>query len=256
LAVFLPFILYWRHQIGYEGHNAEYFQIASLTELSLGLKRFFPQLTILTGTLAGALLMISFTLGALVAPLKRSNAAALVKWLGMFNVFYFLIVLFARHSYFGAGQIQRFWTAPVMSAMVLCVLLPYELLRARRLTLAGGAAVASLACLCSLAQGLVHDFPAKLPLIHVTNFERLQKLGARYVKGDFWDVFPINIISDFKMIAVPARFENARQLRPQFADAQEIFIIKNERVDLRPESWKPYVLIPTSDPGIVVAKRW
>jgi hypothetical protein len=263
LAVFVPLILYWRHKIGYEGHDAEYLQIATLSEILRGLEKFFRQFTDLinkegektwTAYCAG-IVMIAVTIGALFAPLGKNNAGSLVKWLAAFNVFYFLVVLLAHHSYYGGGQIQRFWTAPVMISMALCVLLPFELWRSRCPALMTLSAVACLACLASLAHLFVLRLPGTLPLVHVANYERMQKLGARYVQGDFWDVFPLNIVSRFQMIAAPAGFGNSRQLRPRFERASEIFIILNQHVDMRPESWKPFTLSPTTDSGVVVAKR-
>jgi hypothetical protein len=263
-AVFVPLILYWRHQIGYHGHDAEYLRVASLSEIVIGLKQFFPQMTDLinseghkkswTANAAGAV-MIGLTVIALVAPLNRTNSAALVKWLATFNLFYFLIVLLAHHSYYGQDQIQRFWTAPIMSSIALYILLPFELLRARRLAFAGTIAAASVVCMINLGYLLVLRAPGTVPSEQVALFQRLQKVGAHYVMGDFWHAMPVNVASRFEMLAAPSDFTASNPLRPRFEQAQKIFIILSEDLDMRPEHWKPYVLIPTSDPGIVVATK-
>jgi hypothetical protein len=264
LAVLFPLILYWRHQIGYHGHDAEYLRVASPSEIVIGLGKFFTQMTDLinsegyqkpwTANTAGAV-MIGVTIIALVARLNRTNSAALVKWLGTFNLIYFLIVVLAHHSYYGQGQIQRFWTAPIMSSIALCILLPFELLRTRRHAFAGTVAAASVVCMISLSHLLVLRTPGTAPSEQVALFQRLHAMGAHYVMGDFWDVLPLNVVSRFEMVAAPPDFTASNPLRPRFAQAQKIFIVLNEDLDMRPEHWKPYVLIPTSDPGIVVATK-
>jgi hypothetical protein len=239
IALLAPFILYWRHAIGLEGHDAEYLQFASVEMLGNGLHKFLPQFSDMTNSRLPfkplIVWLVAVTL-ALVNPLillarrwgrEGADHAAppILSFLAMHNCVYFLIVLASRHAYFGEGLIQRFWVPIILySIYVLFVLTARVLQRYDVRSLRATLTLATCVAVVGLSKGNVASWPGRshgqaFRAIqgHWDDLREVRMHRANRVTADYWRALPLNVLSEFEILAVPRDFSRTAQFRERFS---------------------------------------
>lgn len=239
LVALVPLTIAWRQQIGDGEALADHTRLASIEQIGVGLQRFFPQLSDLVASQpptkpvvawAVAILLVLVNLAALFRRRLRlergeESGTPIVGLLAIQNLVHFAIVLCARHSYFGEGQIQRYWVPVVVSSLFLMVVL------ARRA--AGGwrsragvvrcAAIVCFACLLRLDAarfpGADRDWHRRIDA-HWASLARLREQRVTRAIGDYWDALPLTVLSEFEILAVPEGFGRMESLRGEFWPAE------------------------------------
>jgi hypothetical protein len=238
-ACIVPLIVYWRRQIGYEGPGADYVKPADVHMLALGLKRLFPQFSYMVASEQGTLpvgawfvALVLIAVNGLVLVLRQSlidEAAASVHtptltFLALHNVAYFVMILVSRHSYFGEGQIQRYWVPVVIYSLYMTLVVAARALA--RLGLRSRAAafvsIAAAVVIGMLALNIpvwpTHAEPNRFQNIsdHWRDLETAREHGATRVTGDYWRALPLNVLSEFEILAVPRDFSRTARFAPEF----------------------------------------
>jgi hypothetical protein len=237
-AIFVPFIFYWRSRIGYVGHDADYLKVATLDMLGVGMKKFLPQFSdminselpeksVWSWVAATPLIVVN----PLVLILRKTVVgegsdqprAPLLTFLALHNFVYFLIMLTSHHSYFGAGEIQRYWVPVIIFSIYLCLVLGARTLQAigpRALALLP--ALPTAVCVLSLAALA----PAKWPHADTTygsirnhrkDLRFIRRRGVTHVTADYWRSLPLNVLSNFAVLAVPRDFSRTSRFEPEFS---------------------------------------
>jgi hypothetical protein len=240
IALLAPFILHWRHSIGLEGHDAEYLQFASLEMLTQGVRKFLPQFSDMTNSrlafkppIVWAVAAILVLVNPLILLARRwvgegANRVAppILTFLAMHNCAYFLIVLLSRHAYFGEGLIQRFWVPVILYSIYALFVLTARMLR--RPDVRSQQAVFTLAT-CVVVVGLSKVNIASWPgqsddqafraiQGHWDDLREVRMHRANRVTADYWRALPLNVLSEFEILAVPRDFSRTAQFRERFSE--------------------------------------
>jgi hypothetical protein len=234
----VPFTIYWRRQIGYAGHDAEYLLFATPEMLWAGILKFLPQFSLMVNSEQhdkGALAWIATAPIILVNPLilwlrrswvdeaPNSRVPPLLTFIALHNCVYFAIILVSRHSYFGSGEIQRYWVPVIMYSIYALFVLSARALRQRR---PGGSALGGATLIAAVALALLvnHKWPGhsgEKPYQGIRDKWRDVKLvrehGATHVTSDYWRALPLNVLSDFEILAVPSDFSRTQRFKPEFS---------------------------------------
>jgi len=237
LCVFVPFIFYWRSRIGFEGPLADYTKLAKPEMLLLGVQKFWPQFsTMVNGQLpvkswwCDIVAVLLILVNPLVLALRKGvvGEAAdaprmpLMTLLAAHNCVYFLIVLASRHSYFGQGEVSRFWVPVVFFSVYLSLQLAARavgMVRQRPITfmlvLSGAVCVVGLAMMAP--QGW--PGPAAFATIeqHRANLRTVRARGATLVTSDYWQSLTLTVLSNFEVLAVPRDFMRTTKFAPEFS---------------------------------------
>lgn len=260
----LPFMLYWRFTIGFQGHDGDYVRPATPGMVLGGLQRFFPQFSDLVNSelspkpvtalgvataLLGVNLVALFFRKGFVGEAPEAAGSPLVSFLAIHNLCYFLIVHGSRHSYFGAAQIQRFWVPVLMFSLFPIAVIPVRAWRrvaavqspGRGRVAVGGACLGALACFVGLARLAAQRFPYGDDSVHFrairahrANLEALRARHVKQVMGDYWESLPLTVLSDFEILAVPYDFVRMERFRDTPGEFVELRTPRSRRAGEHP----------------------
>jgi len=238
LAWLVPFVFYWRRQIGFDGHDADYVKPADLEMLQAGLLKFLPQFSDMLNSMrprASAMaagvacvlvlsnLCVLFTPASWLHEGRDRPRAPILNFLALHNALYFLVVLFSRHSYFGEGLIQRFWVPVIVYSLYLALVFAVRVVQMSECravfktvsTVVGLSVILSMSALSSMSWPTLQTF--KTMREHRDDVKSALARGATHVTADYWRALPLNVLSGFRILAVPRDFSRTGHFRAEFS---------------------------------------
>jgi hypothetical protein len=232
-----PFILHWRHQIGFDGHDADYVKPANLEMLRAGFAKFLPQFSDMLNSMRPEPSLIARCAAALLVLmnplllsfrsrwLKESPAGGftpILSFIALHNCVYFGIVLLSRHAYFGEGLIQRFWVPVIVYSLYLTLVAAARLIERGYDRPIGRIAVPLSAAAVTICLAIVsiQSWPNRESFRsmkdHWADLRMLRERGATHVTADYWRSLPLNVLSQFEILAVPRDFSRTDRFRDEF----------------------------------------
>jgi hypothetical protein len=241
-ATLAPCIYYWRAKIGYAGVDGRYVMLATPEMLNMGVHKFFPQfglmvssgrtVTTLARLVAAVLVLINPAVllmpGRMLGESPERPRVPILRFLALHNCSYFVVILIARHSYLGTGEIQRYWVQVVVYSGYMCFVLAARWLTERprawtvRAFALAPAAIAIGLTLLNLPNLPRADGPDVFNSInhHWADLRKIHRRGATRVTGGYWTALPLNVLSEFSVLAVPRNFSRTQQFRDQFSASE------------------------------------
>jgi hypothetical protein len=240
VSVLVPFMFYWRKQIGYEGHDAEYLKFADVEMLRLGLAKFLPQFTFMLKSereggpwfaswLASLLLaanLLALFLRRWLDERPQQGGTPLLSFLAAHNCVYFALIWIARHSYFGEGLIQRYWVPVIIYSLYVILVGATRAFERHRGHLALRAAAVGAALFVAVGSALMipTNWPDRASFNsiegHWADLELVRKRGATRVTGSYWRSLPLNVLSEFQILAIPNNFSRTARFKKQFSSKE------------------------------------
>ena len=138
----LLLIGYCRYLVGLNGPNIEYFKIANIEEFIWGIKHFIwkwasnlaassnPELAYSLTVIYFMLIHIIVLLGAYKG--FFSNRPPLIVYLALFDIFYSVVILSAKHTYIGERKYERFFVPLNLNSIYLATAMFCESIRNSR----------------------------------------------------------------------------------------------------------------------------
>lgn len=258
-AVLSLSLVFWvRFQIG---NSDDYGAIASLSQVTQGLKRFF-ELTL--GAIliknnpaqytyawySGCLVNIIFLASNFIAIInflkyyifkkEYIKLNPVVHFLAFNNFYYFALVLMSSFSYFGEAQIQHYFVIYVLSSLYIfsqlcatfCIKFDYSIkLRYNRFIISiviSSMLVTILSMLLIFLEGVSnYDYKHNKHLRDAVNNAKLQSVKLIY--GDYWNSLPINVLSSFEILSFPEHYLRMQSLKFKMTDSnQPIYMVTNK----------------------------
>lgn len=260
-ALALLLVFWVRFQIG----NADnYGSLASLSQISQGLKHFFS-LTLgailiknnpnqytyawCAGFIVNIIFLASnFLVAAKFAReniLQKNNAKInhIVPFLAFFNLYYFTLVLISGFSYFGEAQIQRYFVIYVLSSLFIFSQLGarfhieidgYSRVRHKQVRFNKKLIILPIVFLAMLMiffEGVYnYDYKKNDHLLKAVTIAK--EKSVKLIYGNYWNALPINVLSNFEILSVPEQYLRVKSLQAKVVDSDQSIYMITEKGEL------------------------